>query len=77
MSKKVVALRTKNITPRIVLESLQGELENTRDLYVVLIDKNGDPAFYATGDLSTLCYAATVMQDYATRFVRGEIVEER
>lgn len=70
------ALRSKDVTPAIVLCSLDKALPTIKQMYVVTLTDDG-PVLYATGDLSDLCYAAKVLDDLATRFVRNEIEEER
>lgn len=70
------ALKAEFVTPEVVLESLAKEMPNLEQLYVVGIDKDKEPIFWATGDLAQLAFAALVFQSYAFKFLHKEIVPE-
>lgn len=81
MSKyKVRALKAQFVTPGIVLESLAERTNDIEEIYVITKMKNPedirDYEFYASGDLNGLCMAAFVLNDYALKNVRGEILPE-
>lgn len=70
----VRAMRSRFVTPGMVIESLQKEAGIEALYCVAFIDDA--PVIWASGDLGQLCHAAIVFQDYATRFSKGEIEEE-
>lgn len=73
---KLTALRAKDISPEIVLQTLQEESSKIKDIFAVVIEKDGTSYVCATGDLTSLCYASMRLNDLAYRYVRGEIIEE-
>lgn len=72
----VKALKTKFITPEILMQSIGAALPDLKQLYAVGIDKNGVSAVWASGDLTDLCYAARCLDVLADRYIRNEIEEE-
>ncbi len=71
------AMKAEFISPEIVLQSLQKNLPNMKDVYVVAIDKDGEPTVWATGELNNLCFAAMQFQRFAFKFLNGEIDEDQ
>ncbi len=68
----VVPLRTKDISPAIVLQTLQEDIDTIEDMFVVTITQNG-PVVYASGNLMLLSFAALVLQDMALKELNGNI----
>lgn len=73
---KVCALRTTDVNPHILLQTMQKDVDQFETLYVVAIDKEGEPLTYATGDLNTLPYAALVLQNLALMHLNGNLIQE-
>lgn len=79
MSGNLRALRTKDVSPTIVVDSIVKELPVIKDIYVVAITEEDGvecPLVWASGNLANMAYAAMVFQDYSMRHIRGEIDEE-
>ncbi len=68
----VVPLRTKDISPAIVIQTLQEDIDTIEDMFVVAITQNG-PVVYASGNLMLLSFAALVLQDMALKELNGDI----
>ncbi len=68
----LVPLRTKDISPTMVVQSLQEDVEQMEDIFVVSITANG-PVVYASGNLMLLSFAALVLQDIAMKQLNDEI----
>lgn len=73
----VRALRTKDISPRIVVTSVLDNVDRFAAIYIVALTDKGEPEFYASGDLTQMCLASKVFDDFCLRYIRGEIDEER
>jgi hypothetical protein len=72
----VTPLRTKDLTPSMVLGSaLESSLE-WKSVYIVGINKEGQAEMYAAGDLNDLAYAALSLQSLALTHVNGGIEQE-
>lgn len=67
------ALRVKDVSPTIIMDSLTQHLPEMDQLYVVALMKTGEPLVWASGDLGELCHASFIMHDLALRYVRGEV----
>jgi hypothetical protein len=72
------ALRTKDITPAIVINGLKKAEEDGKvdSIYVVTI-KNGKTQIWASGDLNMLGLAHVAFTDFVMKSINDEIVEER
>lgn len=68
---KVQALRIKDVSPTVVIESVASELPNLRDLYVVAFNKEGEMMLWSSGDLKSLSMAAIGLQDLALKHLNG------
>lgn len=74
----VKALRTKDISPAIVLESLKQANEGGKiDAIYVITIKDGRTDAWASGDLNQIGLAYCAFTDLVTRYIRGEVIEER
>lgn len=71
------ALRATDISPEIVLQSLENRLSDIGDIYVVVFTKEGEPEIYASGDLTRLPSGALILQDTALSYARGEFQQEK
>lgn len=69
------ALRTKDVSPAIVMESVGTALEagTVKDIYVVTFDAKGEPTIWASGDLRLLSLAAASLQDLTFKYLNKEI----
>ena len=72
---KLRAINAKSVTPQIVLESLHERLPRIKEVYIVAVMNDGDPEFYASGDLHGMGMAAIALQDLSLKYFRGEIEE--
>lgn len=72
----VYPLRISDLTPSMVLEAVKDRQDDLVDVYVVGIDKAGQPVMYASGDLSGLALAALSLQQLAVMNMNGEIIQE-
>ena len=68
---EITALRTKDITPEMVLSNIMGE--NLKHIYAVTIDEHGELTVWASGDLSRMSDAALVMLSRATSVALGKV----
>lgn len=73
----VIPLRIKDISPEMVLQAVAKELPTIKDIYVCIINNEGTPVMYASGDLGSLCTASIALQDLAFKFLNGELTEQR
>lgn len=69
------ALRVNDINPHIVLQSLQKNVDEIHEMFVVTFTDDG-PQIYATGDLSLLSLASLCLHDLALKSLNGELHEE-
>lgn len=58
-----------------LLAHVESEIGEMEDLFVVGIDKHGDPAVWATGDLAGLALAALLLQNLAQKQLNGKLDE--
>lgn len=74
----VQALRTKDISPTIVAESIRKAIEDGQvdHIYVITI-KDGRTTAYASGDLNMLGLAYVALGDLVRQYVKGEVESER
>lgn len=72
------ALRTKDISPAIVVESLRTAIEEGEvDAVYAITIKNGRTTAWASGDLNMIGLALVAFQELVRQYASGEIVEER
>lgn len=65
-------LRHSDISPAIVVQQLQRELDSFDEIFVVTYDKNtGEPFVFMSGDVKNMVYAAHVLNGMATEISRG------
>lgn len=67
----VTALRTKDITPDMVLTNVMNE--KPKHVYVVTVDESGELSVWASGDLSRMSDAALMLTYRATQHAMGEV----
>jgi len=72
-SRTVVPLRASDLTPAMVLETVQEDLPILQDVYICGIDVSGAPVMYASGDLRNLPLAILAMQNLALALLNGDI----
>jgi len=76
----IKTLRSKDISPLIVLTSLLEKVDELKYIYVVAMEKHEDggcdPKIYASGDLSQMCVAALCLTETTQKYLRGEIYSE-
>ena len=75
MNDNVRFLRSKDITPDAVIYSVGKKLavDGAKAVYVVLIDKEGKPDLWASGDLSHLCLASQSLNLLTMDYLNGDI----
>lgn len=71
----VRALRVSDISPQIIVQSLENDCAKFKDIYVVAIDHEGEALIYASGDMSQAALAALHFQNIALKYLNGEISE--
>lgn len=72
------ALRTKDITPGIVIDGLRKTSDDGKiDAIYAITIKDGRTTMWASGDLNLLGLAHVAMTDFVMRSINDEIVEER
>lgn len=74
---KVNALRSKDITPTVVVHSVAEEAENLTDLFVVGFDKQGQHIAWSSGDRRNMALAALILQDLAMADTYGVVETEQ
>lgn len=73
-----VPLRCKDLTPEMVMRYLFDEgMEKFRSIYIVAIDKDGQPQLHCTGDLRDMSFASAYLQHITMRYFRGEVEDAR
>ena len=72
---KISALRTQDINPHIVMQTLQENIADINEMFVVTFTNEGS-IVYATGDMSMLAHAALVLHDLALKHLNGEVAED-
>lgn len=70
MNNNLVALRAQDISPEIVMQGLQMDIENIEEIFVVTLGLDG-PKVYAAGDIANLAFAALCLQDLALKSLNG------
>lgn len=73
---KVEALRARNISPQIVLETLATKIHEFEDVFVVGITSEGDHEILASGDLSSIGMAILCLQRLGLSVVDGSLAYE-
>lgn len=68
---EIVALRTKDITPEMVLHNAINE--KPKHVYLVTFAEDGTPTVWASGDLSRMSDAALLLTMRATQNAMGEV----
>lgn len=75
----VIPLTGDDVTPAMVMHTLAKRLEDINEIIVVTlnIDPNQAPfSVYASGNLTALPHAALILQDFALKYVRGEVAHK-
>jgi hypothetical protein len=57
------ALREQDVSPRIIIQTLQQEIDNIALIHVVTFDEDGQAKVYTSGNLPELSLAAHVLSD--------------
>lgn len=73
---RITALNKKGLSPAVVLSSVAEVVEALKDVHIVGITKDGEPICWSSGDLGSLSFAVTVLQDMAIKYLNGQIEEE-
>lgn len=66
------ALRASNVDAHVVLQTLQRDIEKIEHMYVVTIDKVGNPVMYMTASVEGLPLAVLCLQEHAMSYLRPE-----
>lgn len=72
----VRALRSRDVSPAIVMQSLQEQLPQIEAIYVIAMMKDSAPAVWTSGDLGQMCHASILLQSYATDYALGRVEQE-
>ncbi len=72
-------LRPSDILPDVVIQALQARYDagDFDQLFVVTLKENSieDTAVYASGSVNAMGFAVLALQDYAIKYINGEIQE--
>lgn len=74
-SRNVIPLRASDLSPEMVLETVQEDLPMLQEVFIVGIDISGAPVIYASGDFHDLPLAVLALQNLALRLMNGAIVD--
>jgi hypothetical protein len=59
---ELIPLRTKDISPYVIVQSLAADAGKLDELFAVGIDKQGNPVIWSSGDLGGMAFAAAALQ---------------
>lgn len=59
---EIVPLRDTDISPYVIIQSLAAEAAHLDEIFVVGIDKEGNPMIWSSGDLAGMSFAALALQ---------------
>lgn len=72
---KLIALRSSDVSPRVILDQLEDEVHELSSMYVVGLTKEG-PVVYASGTIGDLAIAAHVLDIMAKRYLEEGISDD-
>lgn len=75
----VIPLTGDDVTPSMVMQTLVERLEDIEEVIVVTFNRDPNQApfsVYASGNLTALPHAALIINDFATKYVRGEVAHK-
>ncbi len=68
--QNLVPLRPHNISPAVILQEAQKNLESIEEIFIVTFDKDGQEFVYMSGDLKNMVYAGHVLNGLAHEIAR-------